>query len=253
MNGHTNAMFALDTPVGGFALRLPKGGAAAGVDRRHERLAQRAAAAAGVGLPVLFFDEEDGTMLTRQEPDRVVREVAEIARDRAALAALGLLLRRLHATPVEFAWTFRAAEVVAAHLARIEPLPLGEPLQALAGRLDESVERRAPSHDDVHAANILWQDGRPRLIDWEYAGMNDPAFDLATARIELGLDADGLEALLDGYGRDDRFWRARVEDQATLALGIAGAWYLDQGNRLGDPGLVRQGWARLERCAARLG
>lgn len=253
MPGHTNAMYALATPVGGFALRLPRPGAAALVDRQGERQALAAASRLGLAPPPLFFDPADGTMLTRCEPGRSPRTARELCADQAAMAALGRLLRRLHDAPIKLPWTFVATEVVGAHFARIDLPGLGRRLMRLAASLDRTAGQRVPAHDDVNPGNILWQGERPWLIDWEYAGMNDPAFDLATARIELALEDGAFTALLQGWGRDDAAWRERIEAQATLAHGIAGAWYLDQGNTLGQRDLIRLGRDHLERCDAGLG
>lgn len=252
MDGHTNRMLALDTPVGGFALRLPRPGAAAAVDRQAERAVLAMAAARGLALPPLYFDPGDGTMLTRREPGRAPRSAAALRGDPAALAALGRCLRRLHEAPVELPWTFVAADVAAAHFRRIDRPDLAWPLLRLAQRLDDSVARRVPAHDDLNPGNILWQGGRPWLIDWEYAGMNDPAFDLATVKAELMPGAEGWAAFLRGWGRDDAEWRLRIDRQAVLADGIAGAWYLDQGRLLDDSRLIRLGERRLERCRAGL-
>ncbi len=37
------------------------------------------------------------------------------------------------------------------------------------------------------------------IVDWEYAGMGDPFFDLANFSINHELDADGRAALLAAY------------------------------------------------------
>jgi Ser/Thr protein kinase RdoA (MazF antagonist) len=252
MNGHTNVMFALDTPVGGFALRLPRPGAADRIDRSDEQQVLQAVANLGITPPPLFFDAQDGTMLTRMEPGRHVRDRHSLRSDADAATALGAWLRKLHDAPLRLPWTFCAAEVMAVHQEPIGDPAMRRRLMDLAHRLDGSVERRVPCHDDVHPGNILWQGSRPWLIDWEYAGMNDPAFDLATARIELDLDGPAFDALLQGWGRDDASWRARIEDQVTLAHGIAGGWYLIQGRALADPVKVALGEQRLQACRQRL-
>ena len=251
MDGHTNTMLALDTPVGGFALRLPRQGAAVSVDRTAERRTLAAVASLGLAPPALYF-ADDGTMLTRAEPGRQVRPATSLADDAAAMTVLGRLLHRLHAAPLELPWTFSAVDVVTTHFDKIDQPALATSLLRLADRLDGTVGQRAPCHDDVTAGNILWQDGRPWLIDWEYAGMNDPCFDLATAQIELGLGNAAFAGLLQGWGQDDLALRRRIDDYATLALGIAGAWYLNQGHRLDAEVFVRLGRDRLARCRTRL-
>ena len=248
LDGHTNTVLALKTPVGGFVLRLPKDTDA--IDRSAERQTLGQVAALGLAPPPLYF-ADDGTMLTRMEPDRAARAAATPVDDVAAVA-LGALLRRLHDSPLALPWTFRAVDVVTAQFRHIDEPDLQARLALLAERLDTSVERRAPAHNDVNPGNILWQRGRPWLIDWEFAGMNDPAFDLATAKLELRLSERAFAALLRGWGRDDPAWRERIEDQATLASGVAGAWYRRQGKRLADARFDVFAAERLDRCRARL-
>ena len=56
-----------------------------------------------------------------------------------------------------------------------------------------------PSHCDPVPENILDNGTRLFLIDWEYAGMNDPAWDLAYLALEGGLGPDDESAMLAAY------------------------------------------------------
>jgi thiamine kinase-like enzyme len=49
-------------------------------------------------------------------------------------------------------------------------------------------------------ANFINDGARVWIVDWEYAGMGDPAFDLANFSVNNELDADGDRALLEAYG-----------------------------------------------------
>ncbi len=48
-----------------------------------------------------------------------------------------------------------------------------------------------PCHNDLLAANFIRGGDRLWIVDWEYAGMGDPAFDLANFAVSNGLDEDG--------------------------------------------------------------
>jgi thiamine kinase-like enzyme len=80
---------------------------------------------------------------------------------------------------------------------------------AAAKGLSGRIERRRggyeprPCHDDLLAANFVHDSERPWIVDWEYAGMGDPAFDLANFAVSNGLDEAGDEALLAAYGGGD--------------------------------------------------
>jgi thiamine kinase-like enzyme len=65
-------------------------------------------------------------------------------------------------------------------------------------------------HNDLLNANFLF-DGRLRIVDWEYAGMSDPFFDLANASVNNGFPAASETALLGHYVGD-------VSDTVTSTL-----------------------------------
>ena len=46
-------------------------------------------------------------------------------------------------------------------------------------------------HNDLLAANFIDDGERVWIVDWEYAGMGDPFFDLANFAVNNGLDEDG--------------------------------------------------------------
>ena len=47
-----------------------------------------------------------------------------------------------------------------------------------------------PCHNDLLAENYLDDGGGLWLVDWEYSGNNDPAFELGNTCQELGYDDD---------------------------------------------------------------
>ena len=59
-----------------------------------------------------------------------------------------------------------------------------------------------PCHNDLQNANFLHDGVRLRIVDWEYAGMGDPFFDLGNfaANHELGEEAE--RSLLEAYSGD---------------------------------------------------
>jgi thiamine kinase-like enzyme len=65
-------------------------------------------------------------------------------------------------------------------------------------------ESLKPCHNDAFPKNwILDSSNRARLVDFEYSGQNDPAFDLATLYVEAGWDIQKLSEVLLGYYRSE--------------------------------------------------
>ena len=71
----------------------------------------------------------------------------------------------------------------------------------------------SPCHNDLLAGNIICtqSDGRLMLVDWEYAGMGHPYFDLANLSVNNGFDERTDERLLSAY-------QGRAVSQAERAM-----------------------------------
>jgi thiamine kinase-like enzyme len=70
--------------------------------------------------------------------------------------------------------------------------------------------RPKPCHNDLLNANFLDDGERLRIVDWEYAGMGDPFFDLANFSINHALGQQEREALLLAYVGEVRLADARA-------------------------------------------
>jgi thiamine kinase-like enzyme len=202
--GITNHNFKVIVDGAPFALRVGgKDTDLLGIDRAVEHEATQAAAALGLGPEVVAFVEPWGYLVTAF----VEGETAEAGSVTAAEAAS--LLRRLHAAPA-IPGRFDAFRVVEAYAdtarAAGVTLPAGyDAAQAIAERIERRrgrVELR-PCHNDLLPANFIRGRDRLWIVDWEYAGMGDPAFDLANFAVNHGLDEDGDLELLESYGDAD--------------------------------------------------
>ena len=78
--------------------------------------------------------------------------------------------------------------------------------------LDAPIEPR-PCHNDLLNANFIDDGERIRIVDWEYAGMGDPFFDLGNFSINHELTADEDATLLAAYDGPT----ARADRVARLA------------------------------------
>jgi thiamine kinase-like enzyme len=205
--GITNHNVKVTRPDGVFVLRVAgRDTDLLGIDRTVELAATRAADELGIGPEVVDFVEPEGWLVTRfvdgaiPPPERL-RESAQLRRVADALRAFH------HGPPIP--GRFHALEVVEAYrdtaLARGGSLPdVFAQAHELARRI---AEQRAdqpprPCHNDLLNANFIDAGERLVIVDWEYAGMGDPFFDLANFSINHELDADGRALLLAGYAGD---------------------------------------------------
>jgi thiamine kinase-like enzyme len=174
-----------------------------GIDRGVEHDATRTAATLGVGPEVVAFVEPEGWLVTRFI-DGVIPP-GEAMQKREMLARVAAALQLVHGGPA-VAGRFDSFRVVEDYLetalARDADVP--EPWRwahDVAARI-EVARAGAPlrlCHNDLLNANFIDDGERLRIVDWEYAGMGDPFFDLANYSINHGLDVEQRRRLLEAY------------------------------------------------------
>lgn len=205
----TNRNFRLTLGEEQFVLRIAGGGTAGYIDRAAEAHNAQLAAAIGIAPAVLHVDPASGLMLTRFVPASTPLTAADL-QDPTMLRHAVELLKRLHESRLPFQ-------------GRMDLLPKLDQYMALAARkgwpagLDLTPARRAaeaarpaleragvpwgPCHIDPVPHNFVV--GRtPQalyLLDWEYAAMCEPMWDLAAVSIEAELDEATDRFLLGAY------------------------------------------------------
>jgi thiamine kinase-like enzyme len=233
--GITNRNFRVRLGGGEYVVRLPgERSSMLGIDRTAERLASEAAARLGIGPPVL--DGEDGCLVTAFIEGGTVtgREPAERA------AELATALRAFHDCGVRLPVDFAVGTLLEQYAAKVRgrggELP-GEYTFAssVAARITAAVgsfESR-PCHDDLLAANIIRaaDEGRLMIVDWEYAGMGDPRFDLGNLAVNNDFGDADEERLLAAYhgAEPGEARRAELKLMRVLSDAREAAWGVVQG------------------------
>jgi thiamine kinase-like enzyme len=181
-----------------------------GISREVEHAATVAAAGVGVGPEVTAFIRPEGYLVTRfivgtpvtdeavHRPETLRRVAGSLRRIHDGPAIPGLFV------PLRIADAYRALA-----LARGVTIPPEYDLAAAVGRriemalLADPIELR-PCHNDLLNANFIDDGARIRIIDWEYAGMGDPFFDLGNFSINHELTAEEDAILLTAYDGEVR-------------------------------------------------
>jgi len=232
--GLTNLVFRIATPERRFWLRLPGPHSAAYLDRMAEAHNACAAAAAGV-TPGVIHANPDGTMATEfVEGARPLPELGLISHD--SLRLIASCFQRLHHLAAPFRGTFDPVGSANRYLARRPSTgatakrmaAIIERMRETKAALDEAAVPFAPCHCDPVPENILVCRERALLLDWEYAGMADPLWDLAYFAAAARLPAADEDSLLRAYlGRAaSDAERARIALHKAEAAGLAAAWAL---------------------------
>jgi thiamine kinase-like enzyme len=200
-----------------------------GIDRSSERLASEEAARLGIaprfvaaladGLVTLFIP------CLPLDSQTLAARVEEVALELRSFHECGLHL------PVRF-WVPDLlddyARLVRERGARL-PAAYAE-TAALAARIAAvlPLEMPHPCHNDLLPGNIIRadRDGRIMIVDWEYAGMGHPCFDLGNLSVNNDFDAATDERLLCAYdgGPPTDARRAALKLMRVLSDAREAAW-----------------------------
>jgi thiamine kinase-like enzyme len=203
--GITNRNFLVRDGAARYVARLCRPLPLLGIDRRNEVACQEAAARLGLGPEPVHRD--DGILVSRYLPGRTL--TADDLREPETIARVARLLRKLHDaddTITGHFLYFCPFQTIRTYARTAKSLGARLPanLSALLEDVRELSRRVGPfrptlCHNDLLPANLLEVDGRLWLVDWEYAGMGHPLFDLAGVSVSAGLDRDDDARLLEAY------------------------------------------------------
>jgi thiamine kinase-like enzyme len=203
--GITNRNYRVRSAGTSYVARLCVARERLGIDRRNEVVCQRAAHAMGVAPAVVHHEE--GVLISEHLSARTLGP-ADV-REPAFVPRLAAVLRSLHGgwdrLTGEFLY-FSAFQTVGTYAATARELGARLPgdLDALlddARSLARGVAPFVPvlCHNDMLPANVLDDGRRVWLVDWEYAGVGHPLFDLAGVSANCGFSAADDAALLSAY------------------------------------------------------
>jgi thiamine kinase-like enzyme len=209
--GLTNKNYRIATAERCYVARMPSSHSALlAIDREAEYRNSLAAARSGVAPAVVAYLPADadglGSLLLIEWVHGRTWSSADV-RSEANLARIAASCQALHSGP-RFVSDFDMFQtqrdylsIVRSHGFRLPPrydefMPaVAEIREALSRRVQPSV----PCHNDLLAENFIDDGERLWLIDYEYAGNNDPYFELGNIASESGLDQEQLEQLVLRY------------------------------------------------------
>ena len=234
--GLTNRNYLVDADGRRFVVRIiGDNGTVLVRDRATEEAAMRRAEAAGITPEVVLFTQPEGHMVTRYLAETAPLTVDEFA-STGTIPRLVSVLRDVHSLdPIDgafdpYADIRRWLEVVDR---RATPWP--DRLGPFLDRVETIEAARSPvrasefvlCHNDPYHLNFLDDGSRLWMIDWEYAGMGDRMYDLAS--IGYVLDEAGRDLLIEAYfGTLDPRRRAGLDDMICVVVCWNVVWSLIQ-------------------------
>jgi hypothetical protein len=254
-NAADNELFVVTVDDHEYVVHLPaRSVSMLGILPANEAEAARRAADVGVGPAVLGELPEVHTLITelvpgrRIDPDRVAARLSDVVD----------IIHRLHDSgplvgsfPVHRVVEWHARDAGAHGV--IAPGAY-ERLHQQSRRIETAFAKApmppVPSHNNLLAANLLFDERRVWLLDFKYAGMNDVYFDLADLSMNCGFDAATDEEMVSLYfGHVGHTSLARLRLMKVMAEFRQGMRAVVQ-RAIGaaDPDLVGDPEERLRAC-----
>lgn len=206
--GMTNRSFLFSCKGKRYIMRIPGEGTAQLVDRRHEAAVYQAIREKNICDDIAYISPDNGYKITEYLADARVCNPKKAEDVRRCMQRL----REFHELRLTVAHTFD----IFGQIEFYESLWNGAPsiykdyrqtkenVFSLRGYIDAHVQERVLTHIDAVPDNFLFvkrDDGSEeiRLIDWEYAGMQDPHVDIAMFCIYALYDRRQVDETIAAY------------------------------------------------------
>jgi thiamine kinase len=237
---NVNRNLRIDTRAGRFVLRQRiREGPRPGADSLREVACHRAAAAAGVA-PAVLDAAPDGSWILMDYIEGGTWTPMQL-QAAEGLRTLGARLQRLHAiTPPEDVAALDPVSIATGQAQAIlehDPASAAQVdtllahTQQLAANCAAFAATPATTHGDLNAGNLVGP--VPMLVDWEYAQLADPVYDLACLCVYYpGLRLRG-EELLGAAGITDANGTVRLRLHTELFDSLNRLWEKAQALRGG--------------------
>ena len=260
LGGLTNLVFRIAHDGKTYLLRIPGKGTEDYIDRRTEAHDATIAAESGVSPTILFFDESDGLMLS-EFIHGTTMSPAGFA-DLGCIARAAQAFRKIHDFPKPYKKKFDIFAEIDNYVEIARKLNAKMPdgydavmkqADAIRAILEAKPAPLVPCHCDPLSENFIDTGERMYIVDWEYAGNNDPMWDIGDLSVEGSFDEEQdrvlLKSYFDGNPPADQVGRAVIYKSLSDLLWTA--WGIVQ-HANGNP--VEDFWAysvgRFERCKA---
>lgn len=212
IGGMTNKNYKVEVDGEFFVLRVPGNGTEEMISRADEIRNAVYANEVGVDAELVYFNEESGVKISRFIANAETL-TADAAKKQYNMTKVCNILRKLHTCERAMDNDFdiygkiekyeRLAKAVNGKFFD-DYAEVKEKVYKLKEIMESLDAKLTPCHNDTLADNFI-KSGEEEmyLIDWEYAGMNDPMWDLAAHSVESEFNEDEEELLLRTYFQGD--------------------------------------------------
>jgi aminoglycoside phosphotransferase (APT) family kinase protein len=241
--GSVNRTWRVDTSVGRYTLRLDASAdRRPGVDPGRELLLHAQAAEAAIAPRIVRAAPESAVLICEFLDGRCWTS-SDFQQD-SSITRLGERLAALHALPPPAGCSggFEPLALVRHYLelagvATASTHVAGRVLSLLRGsvaQIEAAAQRPGIVHGDLPYGNVL-ENSVLWLLDWEYAQLADPIYDVACILACLPLSGRRQRRLLAAAGLGERVDAARLPAAVYIYRALSWAWQLARGERAAAP------------------
>ena len=224
--GMTNRSFTFTYENKRYIMRIPGEGTDKLIDRKKEYAVYQAISLHKICDEMMYFNKDNGHKLTPYLENARVCDPLNTNEVKACMAKL----RAFHQLRIKVAHTFDIFEQIEFY-EKLWPLPVScfkdyKATKANVMQLKEylnSIEKeQSLTHiDAVHDNFLLIKCGYKeeiRLVDWEYAAMQDPHIDIAMFAVYSLYEKEQIDTLIDSYFDNQCPDTVRVKIYAYIAM-----------------------------------
>ncbi len=206
--GMTNRNYKVKTKESRYILRIPGRCTETMISRTNEKVNGKFGYLLGLNVDTVYFDEQSGVKISIYIPNAQTMTGPKVRLEKN-MKLVAELLSRLHNSECELRGRFNVFEEIKVYEQLMEAahvIPYEGYAQArhsfdhLAEVMNKLGWNLRPCHCDLVAENLIKDEhGRMYLIDWEYASVNDPMWDLASHFLECEFTPSEEELFIDYY------------------------------------------------------
>ena len=230
--GLTNINYRVETPHCIYLMRVSHPSAAVlGIDRHNEYQNGRLASLAGLAPAIVAFVPEKNVLIIKWIDGKTLH-APDLRMDRGLLKSVASTIKKLHSGPA-FQGDFYFPAIRKKYLNEVlkkgyfipeKYLELETHILELEKLIAKKPEPRVPCNNDLLAENFIVEGDKIWIIDYEYAGMNEPSFELGNLAAESGLDDTQIEDLCEAYWQNDI--SSKIERTQAWSLIARYGWVL---------------------------
>lgn len=215
IGGMTNINYLIYCTNKSYVFRIPSQSSQSIINRtKEEHIEKCLADIENIGAKCLYFDNKTGIKIT----EFIKGDTLEKTNIKEHFISLASKLKDLHTSKLDFKYNFNPIDEMKVYLefARnsgfwFDELDVGLELFYRSFEEIKKINQKhfntelvfAPTHGDLVPQNILVSGEKITLIDWEYAGLNDPCWDLASFVLECELNKKDENDFLLAYQIND--------------------------------------------------